>query len=179
LQWLAVVAGALPVPSLRLWAQTASFPGKHYRTLRDLAAIVLPASLGPDGLERVVQRFERWARDYRAGAELDHGYGLTRVRYKSASPAPLYLAQLEKLCESLLGADREARRTAVETALGQAKITELPRMPDGKHVISDLMSFYFSSSEANDLCYRAAIERYRCRGLEGSHNPPPPIKGLA
>ena len=33
----------------------------------------------------------------------------------------------------------------------------MPRIPDGKSVIADLMSFYFRSAEANDLCYRAAI----------------------
>lgn len=30
------------------------------------------------------------------------------------------------------------------------------------------MSFFYNSSEAYDLCYRAAIGRDRCRGLEGS-----------
>jgi hypothetical protein len=38
------------------------------------------------------------------------------------------------------------------------------------------MSFYFNSADANDLCYRARIQRDTCRGLEGSENPPPPLK---
>ena len=179
LQWLAAAAGALPVPALRSWAQTASFPGKHAGTLRELAAVVLPISLGREGSDRVAQRFERWVREYKAGADLDHGYGVTRIRYKPASPAPAYLAQLETLRGPLWSTGAEAKRKAIEAALKQAKVTELPRMPDGKHVISDLMSFYFHSSEANDLCCRAAIERYRCRGLEGSQNPPPPLRGAA
>ena len=66
-----------------------------------------------------------------------------------------------------------------EAALDAAKIDTLPRLPDGKHIIADLMSFYFGSSEGYDLCYRAAIGRDRCRGLEGSDNPPPPLKGIA
>jgi hypothetical protein len=48
----------------------------------------------------------------------------------------------------------------------------LPRTPDGKHVASDLMAFYFNSSEANDLCYRAHIGRDECRGLAGSDREP-------
>ncbi len=116
-------------------------------------------------------------REYRPGADLDHGYGFTRIRYKPASPAPAYLAQLDALQGPLSGADADAKRKAIETALDQAKVTELPELPDGKHVTSDLMSFYFHSSGANDLCYRAAIERHRCRGLKGSDNPPPPLKG--
>jgi hypothetical protein len=34
------------------------------------------------------------------------------------------------------------------------------------------MAFYFQSSAANDLCYRAAIGREACRGLPGSEDPP-------
>ena len=177
LQWLVTAAGALPIPALRLWAQTASFPGRHADTLRGLAAVVLPGYLGREAAEGVAQRFERWVREYRAGADLDHGYGVTRIAYKPASPAPVYLAQLEALRGPLSSADAEARRKAIEAALDQAKVIKLPETPDGRHVIADLMSFYFHSSEANDLCYRAAIERYRCRGLEGSQNHPPPIGG--
>ncbi len=173
LQWLAAV------PGLRSWAQTASFPGKHGATLRELAAVVLPGALGRERTDRVAQQFEHWARGYGPGAEMDHGYGLTRIRYKGASPAPAYLAQLEALRAGLSSADAQVKRRAIEAALDQAKIAELPRMPDGSHIIADLMSFYFRGSEANDLCYRAAIGRYRCRGLEGSQNPPPPLKGTA
>jgi hypothetical protein len=39
------------------------------------------------------------------------------------------------------------------------------------------MAFYFRSSDANDLCYRAAIGRDLCRGLDGSEQAPPPLKG--
>jgi hypothetical protein len=177
LQWLATAAGTLPLPAVRAWAQTTNFPGKHAATLRELAATVLPSELGRDGSDRLAGKFEQWVRDYRPGAEMDHGYGFTRLRFKPASPAPTYLAQLDTLHEALAGSDSLAKRRAVEAALEQAKINDLPRMPDGKHVIADLMSFYFRASDANDLCYRAAIRRDSCRGLEGSSNPPPPLQG--
>jgi hypothetical protein len=166
LQWLALV-----FPALRAWAQTSTFPGNHAATLRELARIVLPSELGRAGTDRIATDFEKWVRNYRPGAEMEHGYGFTRLRSKSASAAPAYLAQLEAL--------REPRRETVEAALAQAGIKDLPRAPDGKHVITDLMSFYFQGSDANDLCYRAAIRRDSCRGLEGSENAPPPMKGPA
>jgi hypothetical protein len=179
LRWLTTAAGTMPFPALRAWAQTASFPGKHGLALRDLAAVVLPAELGRTGTDRIAEQFEGWVREYRPDADMDHGYGFTRVRSKPQSPAPAYLTQLEALREALASADPVSKRKAVEDALERAGIKDLPRSPAGKHVIADLMSFYFHGSDANDLCYRAAIRRDSCRGLEGSGNPPPPLKGAA
>ena len=172
LGWIAAL------PGLQSWAQTAGFPGEEQDVLRALAAIVLPSELGRDGADRVAADFGRWVREYRAGAEMDHGYGITRIRRKGPSPAPAYLQQLAELRPALNG-DPASRRDAVLAALEQAKITELPRTPGSQHVAADLMAFYFRSSDANDLCYRAAIGRDRCRGLEGSDNPPPPLKEKA
>jgi len=178
LQWLATAAGTLRFTSIRAWAQTIDFPGNHRAALRELARIVLPSELGPEGCDRVADGFEQWVRAYRPGAEMEHGYGFTRVRSKASSPAPAYLAQLEKLRLSLELKDRSPQKV-VEAALDQAGVRELPRSPDGQHIASDLMSFYFHSSDGNDLCYRAAIGRDRCRGLDGSMNPPPPLNGGA
>jgi hypothetical protein len=100
---------------------------------------------------------------------MDHGYGFTRLRSKPASPAAAYLRQLQAL--QLTGA-ADTQRAAVESALEAAQVTNLPRTPDGKHVASDLMSFYFYSSEANDLCYRAHIGRDECIGLANSAREP-------
>jgi hypothetical protein len=139
--------------------------------LVSLAAVVLSTELGADGIRSVAQAFERWVRDYLPGAEMEHGYGITRLRNKPASPAPTYLKQLDALRPALTG-DAASQQKAVEAALEEAKITDLPRSPDGRHVITDLMAFYFRGSDANDLCYRAAIGRDKCRGLAGSNNPP-------
>ena len=92
LQWIAGLGGALRLPGLRLWAQAADFPADRGETLRVLAAVVLPAELGAAGIDRVAEEFAVWVRGYRAGAEMDHGYGNTRLRAKAASPAPSYLA---------------------------------------------------------------------------------------
>jgi hypothetical protein len=98
---------------------------------------------------------------------------------KPASPAPGYLRQLADLRAALLKGDAEQRRAAVRAALEQAKVNDLPRTPGSQHVAADLMAFYFRGSDANDLCYRAAIGRDRCRGLKGSDNPPPPLREKA
>lgn len=134
-----------------------------------LAAIVLPSEIGSAGLNKTTDAFVRWVREYRPGAEMDHGYGFTRLRSKPPSPAPAYLQQLAALH---LTGDAASQRAAVEAALEQAKVTNLPPTPNGGHVASDLMAFYFRSSEGNDLCYRAHIGRDDCRGLPGSEKEP-------
>jgi hypothetical protein len=65
----------------------------------------------------------------------------------------------------------------VEAAIAEAKVVRLPSRPDGGHVASDLMGFYFNSIEANDVAYRAKIGRDMCRGLAGSENKPAPLEG--
>jgi hypothetical protein len=179
LQWAANVGGALHISGLRLWAQAANFPADQDEPLRALAAVVLPAELGAAGIGQTAEAFARWVRGYRAGAEMDHGYGNTRLRSKGASPAAGYLRDLAALRPALLSADQDSRRQAVTSALEQAKINDLPRTPDGRHIAADLMAFYFRSSDANDLCYRAAIGRDLCRGLDNSEQAPPPLKGRA
>jgi hypothetical protein len=167
LQWLASIGTAI-----RAWSQSSAFPGNQAATLKNLAAIVLPAGLGHSGTDRVAEQFERYVREYRPGADTEHGYGFTRVRPKPPSPAPEYLNQLAALPVPLT-------RQAVEAALETAQIKDMPRLPDGKSVIADLLSFYFRSAEANDLCYRAAIERETCRGLSGSSKEPKTLKERA
>ena len=174
--WAAYLAGALRLSSVRVWAQTADFPAGEADTLRALAAVVLPAEPGALNADQTAEAFVRWVRGYRAGAEMDHGYGNTRLRSKAASPAPNYLRHLAALHDALLSSDVESKRQAITAALEQARITDLPRTPDGRHVAADLMAFYFRSSDANDLCYRAAIGRDSCRGLDGSGQPPAPLK---
>jgi len=152
---------ALRVP----WAQTAIFPGDDADALRAIAGIVLPSEADAG---RVTADFVRWVRGWRAGAEMDHGYGNTRLRTKGPSPAPAYLKQLAELRGKVEAA-------AIEAVL--RNLPDLPRTPGSSHIVADLMAFYFRSSDANDLCYRAAIGRDKCRDLAGSDQPPAPLKG--
>ena len=151
---------AAAIGPLRGWAQAAAFPGDQRDTLRALAKIVLPSEIDTN---LAAGAFAVWALEYRPGAEMDHGYGFTRLRSKPPSPVDTYRKQLRALAASKMD---------VAAALEEAKITSLPQTPDGRHVASDLMAFYFRSSAANDLCYRARIGRYECRGLAGSEKEP-------
>jgi hypothetical protein len=117
-------------------------------------------------------------REYRAGAEMQAGYGYPRLRNKPESPAPRYLAQLDALAAAALAtSDMQARRSQLTAILASAKVANLPQAPDGNHIVSDLMAFYYMSSEANDRAYDAEIGKDKCRGLKDSGAMPRPLKG--
>jgi len=65
----AAVAGAV-----RLDAQSVEADA-----LMPLAEVVLPSELGADGRRQAVGAFVRWIRNYKEGADTDHGYGNTRI----------------------------------------------------------------------------------------------------
>lgn len=179
LQWMAAVPGFRG----HAWAE----PGAdNEATLRALATAVLPASLGAERVLEIVSRFQAWLRGYRSGAELDHGYGHTKLQAAGASPAAGHdrqLAALERAARaegvSFAKLPSARQRALVASALEAAKVKDLPERPDGRHVAADLLAFFFRSSEASDLCHGAAIGRDTCRGLPGSEDAPPPLKSPA
>ena len=65
---------------------------------------------------------------------MEHGYGFPRIRVKPASPSATYGRQLDALREAFTRGDA---RKAIEASLNEAKITDLPRMPDGRHVVAE------------------------------------------
>ncbi len=164
------VSGLLAVlPFFRANADALFSP--QHRTLLGVAAVVLPSELGKAGIEAVAAKFEQYVREYRPGADTDHGYGFTRVVPKPPSPAATYAEQLSSLPTPIT-------RAAVADLLQHSGVKELPRLPDGKNVVADLMSFYFRSSQANDLCYASYIGRDDCRGLAGLEHEPAPLRRL-
>ncbi len=181
LQFLASTFAALPLP-VRLRGQSLTLGPADQIRIRALAEVVLPQEIGPRGHDAVVKGFLTWVRDYRAGADAGHGYGFTRLRQTGRSPATRYAMQLDALDDqarqrgrSFADLAREDRRSLVEAAIAAAKIERLPSRPDGGHVATDLMGFYFNSIEANDVCYRATIGRDTCRELAGSDDRPAPL----
>jgi len=150
-------------------------------TLRAVAGIVLPASLGADRTERAVQRFEQWIREYRAGAEMSAGYGITRLQVVGPDPSADYPKQLQALeaaardqgATSFANLERGSQTALVTAAIDAAKADGLPRRPNGRHIAIDLMShFFLIDDEGHDWLYDAAIERTRCRGLTSSAERP-------
>jgi hypothetical protein len=182
--WLQRAAAALSSLSgwrAPAWAEPpdSSTAPESRETLVALATTVLPASLGRKRILEVTARFEAWLGAYRPGAELDHGYGHTKLQTAAGSPASgheLQLAALERSARaegsSFANLSYERRRALVISAVDAARIAGLPERPDGRHVATDLLAFFFRSSDANDLCYQAAIGRDTCRGLAGSEAEP-------
>jgi hypothetical protein len=103
---------------------------------------------------------------------LTHGYGHPRLQKSGPTPVPGYVAQLAALSRDAkargqrwASIDLETRRTLLDAAFAKAGVRGLPARPAGQHVIADRMAFYFRSSEANDDCYKALIQREVCRPI--------------
>ena len=151
--------------------------------LQAVAEAVLPDSLGPDGRREAVAGFVGWLRDHEAGRYLEHGYGHTRLEKTGPAPSSQYGAQLQALeaaarhlhGKAFASVDLEARRALIGGAFERLKVEALGGRPSGRHVAADLMTHFFSSAEANDLCYEAAILRDSCRSLEDSGERPEPL----
>lgn len=156
-------------------------------TLRAIGAAVLPvADLGPGGVDRVVSNFEAWVDGFEPVAEMPHGYlhrGRADIRYGPPDPEPRWSAQIEAL---ELEAERrhrstfaalsiEDRRALIQGQMGRDELERLPRPGQARHVAVGLMAFFYASSEATDLCYRASIGRFKCRGLATLGAEPPPL----
>jgi hypothetical protein len=183
LQWLASTSAALPLQRLRLFAQARELTPEAVATLREVAPTVLPAALGAGRINSIVDGFVAWTRGYQEGVAMAHGYGHPRLQKTPPSPVPRYAAQLAALAQSArakggwTSLDRETRRTILDQALTAAGIRALPPRPSGQHVIADLMAFYFRSSEANDYCYSAMIQREVCRPIAITTRKPEPLRG--
>jgi hypothetical protein len=184
LQRAAAVLATAPFHRLRLFAQPRELTPEAVVILHEIAATVLPASLGAAKVRDVADKFVAWTRGYREGVALTHGYGHPRLVKSGASPVPAYIRQLAALQAEAQakGAnwralDIETRRAILDAALTQAGVRSLPPRPLGQHVVADLMAFYFRSSEANDLAYNALINREVCRPIAITTRKPEPLRG--
>jgi hypothetical protein len=172
LQWLAAVPALLPFQSLRLLAQRRELTPDAIAALHAIAPTVLPSTLGDDRVRAIADKFVGWTRGYREGVALTHGYGHPRLQKSGRSPVPAYIAQLAALMAeararggSWAAIDADTRRGVLDAAFTKAGVRNLPPRPIGQHVVADLMAFYFRSSEANDDCYNALINREVCRPI--------------
>ena len=182
LQWAASAAAVLPFERLRLLAQPRDLTPDAIAMLGDVAPTVIPPSIGADRAQTIVARFVEWTRGYREGVALSHGYGHPRLQRTGASPVPRYVTQLAALdAQARAQGGRwstlnlETRRALLDAAFTQAGVRALPGRPNGQHVVADLMAFYFRSSEANDYCYSAQINREVCRPIQITTRKPVPL----
>lgn len=182
----AIVLGPEAAASLRPHSEVppAASTTLDAALLGAVGAAVLPAAeLGKSGVDQAVRGFQGWLDGYEPVAELNHGYFSAEIRYAPADPGARWKAQLEAL-------DAEARkrhdaglaelglpdrRTLLARHIGREGANGLPGPARADHVAVGLLAWFYASSEANDLCYRARIRKQECRGLEGVGRPPEPI----
>lgn len=169
---------------LGAWLPAPRAAGAPVDPLLALGSAVLPGSIGAARIAGVVAGFRNWLRGYRPGADRGHGYGHVRLATAPPSPGENHAAQLRALdaaARSLRSASfallpAAQQKAVIAEAFRAAKLDRLPERPDGRHVAADLLAFFFRSSEANDLAYRAEIGRESCRGLPGSEARPVALK---
>jgi len=150
--------------------------------LHAVAEVVLPATeLKPDGVARVVGDFQKWLDEFEPVAEQDHPYlTSSEIVYGPADPRGRWQAQLEALdiqAQKELGKPFQSlstaeRRRAIERAIRSERLDRLPAIAEASHIAIGLTAFFYSTPEANDLCYESAIGRTRCRGLESGPQKP-------
>jgi hypothetical protein len=181
----ATLASALAIPGCasETLSETQSAPADRPETLSALAALVLPAaSLGDEGVRRVVEGFRKWLQEFEPVAELDHAYMSDEIPYGPPDPGPMWRAQLEALeleAEkrheiSFAAIPREEREAILRRQLPSSLGPDLPDPTRAPHVALGLLSYFYQTSEANDLCYGKAIEKFTCRGIESGAVPPSP-----
>src|SRR5476649_2332953 len=182
LQWFAAVPAVLPFRSLRLLAQPRELTPTAIADLHEIASTVLPSTLGVARVRTITDKFVAWTRGYREGVALAHGYGHPRLQKSGPSPVPGYIAQLSALSADARAKggtwstlDHETRRALLDAAFTKAGVRQLPPRPAGQHVVADLMAFYFRSSDANDDCYHALINREVCRPIAITTKRPQPL----
>ena len=134
-----LITSAAAVPLMRVELRADEIPADQVTILRDVAATVLPSSIGSKGQNDAVDNFLRWIREYQEGVALSHGYGEPRLVKSGASPAPNYTKQLIALQQAAQGRGGrfgalpiELRRELLDAAFKTADVRNLPGRPDGK-----------------------------------------------
>lgn len=163
----------------------ATAEGLDRSTLEAVARLVLPReALGDEGVSRVVEGFEAWLEGFEPVAEMNHPYLWTdEILYGPPDPGPSWRSQLEAL-ELEAQKRHEARfesvspeeqRAILDHQLPRGLDSDLPRTGEAPHVAVGLLAYFYNTSEASDLGYRAAIEKQTCRGLDSAPDEPAPL----
>jgi hypothetical protein len=143
------------------------------RDLLPLGEAIFPGELGHDGVQSAVRAFARWLAAYKPEVEVLHGYGTGELRSTPPSPSDRWRRQLVQLDtdakqrhgRAFASLTRPERQALVRDTLGRERIERLPAPLAAPHVAVALLSHYFGSSDANDLCYGVRIGRNSCRPL--------------
>ena len=153
--------------------------------LTPIARIVLPSSeLTESEIGEQVESFRSWLAGFRPVAEQNLPYLVTDViPYGPAHPGPLWRSQLDAL---ELESEKRHQQGFAELPPAEQEIilrrqlpallpNGLPQTSESPHVAIALMTHFFRSSRADDLCYASAIGRQTCRGLDTAADKPQPL----
>jgi hypothetical protein len=184
--FLASLASALPLSVVVRHAHAAAVAHAQAdpATLDALADAVLPATaLGAAGVRRAAAAFRTWGADYREGAELNHGYGTSRLRTLGPTPLTRWTKQLDELDAAARTRYQKRfrelsivdRTTLVRAALEGQRVDRMPSVVDAPHVALALLAHFYDSTAATDLCYQAQIGRQTCRKLADAPRKPLPM----
>ena len=181
-QFLGWAAGIVPAALVVRRAHAAAIAELRAapETLDALGVAILPSELGDAQARRVVAGFRRWLDEYREGAELNHGYGTSRLSLAGPTPATRWMPQLDALeaaaqkahGRAFAASSIEQRRALVRDALASDRSTGFQSPDRATHVATALLGYFFTSSQATDLCYLAPIGRNTCRPLAKSPGRP-------
>ncbi len=186
LGWL---AASVPATAFvrRAHAASISHIASDPRTLRAIGDVVLPGELGATGTAAAVDSFQRWIKGYKAGAELVHGYGTSKLDFAGPTPATRWASQLDHLDSAARSRHAKPfadlpvaqRREMVGAELTLLKVDRLPSIDRAPHVALALLAHFYATPEATDLCYEARIGKQTCRPLANASRKPLPLaKGL-
>ena len=149
------------------------------------AEAVLPAEIGPAGVEDALRDFVRWLNGFEPVAELPHPYlSSVEVQYGPPHPAPRWASQLQALdlrATTEYGAGFAEMPLAARSALIAADLerhdaeADFPRPAYAGHVAVGLLAHFFSQPKAADLAYGVRINAAACRDLASGANPPAPL----
>jgi hypothetical protein len=184
--FLASLAATIPLAVVVRHAHAAAIAhlAADPATLDALGEAVLPAqALGRTGVKHAVAAFRDWGSGYREGAELNHGYGTSRLRATGPTPMTRWSAQLDDLDAAARTAHQKAfaaitvpqREAIVRAAVQGQRVDRMPAVADAAHVALALLAHFYDSSAANDLCYEARIGRETCRPLAQQSRKPLPL----
>ncbi len=174
LGWL---ASAFPAAAIvrRAHALAVEHLADDAQILRAIGEVVLPAELGVAGQHAAVANFQKWIAGYREGAELLHGYGTSALEFAGPTPATQWSAQIAKLGPSFASQSLNARRSTITAQLNQINNARIGNVGRSPHVALALLSHFYASPGATDLCYESRIGKQTCRPLAASTRKPLPL----
>lgn len=179
-------AAITAVGAPKAWIAQAPRPKPPLTTavLQAIAEVVLPATaLGSDGISKVLTGFRSWLDGFEPVAEMDHPYlTSSEIRYGPPDPGPRWQSQLEaldleaqkKYGNGFAQLGLRERRQMIELAMREDRLDRLPATADAHHIAVALVSYFYSTPDATDLCYEASIRRWGCGGLEAGVQKPAP-----